>query len=112
MERLTKRINGIVVYIGKHKKYEEETPAELDSPAIREVLERLADYEDGKCSSVEGEWLLQKVHVGYGYYITVMKCSRCGKRTERVKPFCCRCGAKMHFNSEPNGKGGGIVNDR
>ncbi len=113
MERLTKRINGIVTYIGKHKKFEAETAAELETTAVREVLERLADYEDGKYSStVEGEWVLQQVHVGCGCYITIMKCSRCGRRTERIEPLCYGCGAKMHFNIESINEGGGVGNGR
>lgn len=47
MERLTKRCNGVVTYIGKENSYDTgQIPAELNVVARREILERLADYED------------------------------------------------------------------
>lgn len=47
MERLTKRINGVVTYIGKENSYDTgQIAAELNTAACREILERLAAYED------------------------------------------------------------------
>ena len=47
MKRLTKRINGVVTYIGKETSYDTgQIAAELNAAACREILERLADYED------------------------------------------------------------------
>ena len=47
MERLTKRINGVVTYIGEENSYDTgQIAAELNAAARREILERLADYED------------------------------------------------------------------
>ena len=47
MERLTKRRNGVTTYIGKENSYDTgQIPAELNVVARREILERLADYED------------------------------------------------------------------
>lgn len=47
MERLTKRINGVATYIGKENSYDTgQIAAELNVVARREILERLADYED------------------------------------------------------------------
>ncbi len=47
MERLTKRINGVATYIGKENSYDTgQIPAQLNVVARREILERLADYED------------------------------------------------------------------
>lgn len=47
MERLTQRTNGVVVYVGAHN---EETggqiPCEVGSQGVREILARLAEYED------------------------------------------------------------------
>ena len=49
MERLTKRINGVVTYIGEENSYDTgQIAAELNAAARREILERLADYEDTK----------------------------------------------------------------
>lgn len=46
-ERLTKRTNGVVVYVGAHN---EETggqiPCEVGPQGVREILARLAEYED------------------------------------------------------------------
>lgn len=51
MERLTKRINGVTTYIGKESSYDTgQIPAELNVVARREILERLADYEDAGLS--------------------------------------------------------------
>lgn len=47
MERLTMRRNGVVTYIGKENSYDTgQIAAELNVAARREILERLADYED------------------------------------------------------------------
>lgn len=47
MERLTKRINGVVTYIGKENSSDTgQIAAELNVAARREILERLAAYED------------------------------------------------------------------
>lgn len=47
MERLTQRTNGIVVYVGAHNKEAGgQTPFEVSSRGIREILARLAEYED------------------------------------------------------------------
>ena len=47
MERLTKRINGVVTYIGEENSYDTgQIAAELNAAARREILERLAAYED------------------------------------------------------------------
>lgn len=47
MERLTKRAEGIVVYAGGYKQYEGgDIPAEVSPQGVRELLVRLAEYED------------------------------------------------------------------
>lgn len=47
MERLTKRCNGVVTYIGKENSYDTgQIAAELNAATRREILERLAAYED------------------------------------------------------------------
>ena len=47
MDRLTKRCNGVVTYIGEENPYDTgQIAAELNTAACREILERLADYED------------------------------------------------------------------
>lgn len=47
MERLTKRCNGVVTYIGKENSYDTgQIAAEMNTAARREILERLGAYED------------------------------------------------------------------
>lgn len=46
MERLTKRIDSVVCYVGTHKQHCEDIPAEVSTAGVREVLDRLAEYED------------------------------------------------------------------
>ena len=47
MERLTKTVNGVVTYIGTGNEFDTGMlPAELSSGQIREVMKRLAAYED------------------------------------------------------------------
>ena len=47
MGRLTKRAGGTVVYAGGYKQYEGgDIPAEVSPQGVRELLVRLAEYED------------------------------------------------------------------
>ena len=47
MGRLTKRAGGTVVYAGRYKQYEGgDIPAEVSPQGVRELLVRLAEYED------------------------------------------------------------------
>nr|DAI67762.1 MAG TPA: hypothetical protein [Caudoviricetes sp.] len=47
MGRLTKRAGGTVVYAGRYKQYEGgDIPAEVSTQGVRELLVRLAEYED------------------------------------------------------------------
>lgn len=47
MKRLTKRCNGVVTYIGASNEYETgQIACEVNAQGIRELLERVAAYED------------------------------------------------------------------
>ena len=47
MERLTKRIDGVVVYVGTRNPYSTgQIPCEVDSAGVRGMMYRLAAYED------------------------------------------------------------------
>ena len=47
MERLTRRINGVVVYVGTNNPYTTgQIPCEVEPAGVREMMERLAAYED------------------------------------------------------------------
>ena len=61
MERLTKVIpENVVLYIGEHKKYDADIPAEMSTTAVRDVLHKLAAYEDTGLSPEQiagGRWI-------------------------------------------------------
>lgn len=47
MERLTKRTCGVVVYVGAHENTTTgQIPCEVSAAGVRELMERLAAYED------------------------------------------------------------------
>ena len=47
MERLTERTGGVIVYTGKHTKLPGiDCAASMRVAATRDVMQRLADYED------------------------------------------------------------------
>ena len=47
MERLTRRINGVVVYVGAKNPYSTgQIPCEDEPAGVREMMDRLAAYED------------------------------------------------------------------
>ena len=47
MERLTRRINGVVVYVGAKNPYSTgQIPCEVEPAGVREMMDRLAAYED------------------------------------------------------------------
>ena len=49
MERLTRRINGVVVYVGAKNPYSTgQIPCEVEPAGVREMMDRLAAYEDTK----------------------------------------------------------------
>lgn len=58
MERLTRRIAGVVTYVGTKNPYSTgQIPCEVDSAGVREMMYRLAAYED---SLLEPEEVLPK----------------------------------------------------
>lgn len=47
MKRLTKRVNGVVVYVGAHNDTDiGQIPCEVSAAGVREIMEQLAGYED------------------------------------------------------------------
>lgn len=47
MERLTRRINGVVVYVGSKNPYSTgQIPCEVEPAGVREMMDRLDAYED------------------------------------------------------------------
>ena len=57
-ERLTKRINGVVVYVGTNNPYTTgQIPCEVEPAGVREMMDRIAAYED---TGLEPEEVLPK----------------------------------------------------
>lgn len=47
MERMTRRINGVVVYVGAKNPYSTgQIPCEVEPAGVREMMDRLDAYED------------------------------------------------------------------
>lgn len=60
MERLTKRINGVVVYVGAKNPYSTgQIPCEVEPAGVREMMERLAAYEDKELTPEEVSTLVK-----------------------------------------------------
>lgn len=54
MERLTRRINGVVVYVGAKNPYSTgQIPCEVEPAGVREMMDRLAAYEDTELTPEE-----------------------------------------------------------
>ena len=54
MERLTRRINGVVVYVGAKNSYSTgQIPCEVEPAGAREMMDRLAAYEDTRLTPEE-----------------------------------------------------------
>ena len=54
MERLTRRINGVVVYVGAKNPYSTgQVPCEVEPAGVREMMDRLAAYEDTRLTPEE-----------------------------------------------------------
>jgi len=54
MERLTRRINGVVVYVGAKNPYSTgQIPCEVEPAGVREMMDRLAAYEDTRLTPEE-----------------------------------------------------------
>lgn len=54
MERLTRRCNGVVVYVGSERQNDTgDIPCEVSTQGVREILVRLAEYEDALLSPDE-----------------------------------------------------------
>lgn len=62
MERLTRRINGVVVYVGAKNPYSTgQIPCEVEPAGVREMMDCLAAYEDTgfeprEVSAIVKEW--------------------------------------------------------
>lgn len=75
MERLTRRTDGVVVYVGAHNEEAGgQIPCEVGPQGVREILARLAEYEDAGLSPAACEEA-RKIEEGlsvYGYSVARM----------------------------------------
>lgn len=73
MERLTRRIAGVVVYVGTKNPYATgRIPCEVDSAGVREMMYRLAAYEDTRL---------------YPESVEALKLSMMGKAISEIREF-------------------------
>lgn len=73
MERLTRRINGVVTYVGTKNPYSTgQIPCEVDSAGVREMMYRLAAYEDTRL---------------YQESVEALKLSMMGKAISEIREF-------------------------
>lgn len=90
MERLTRRINGVVVYIGTNNPYMNgQIPCEVEPAGVREMMYRLAAYEDTGLTpeeviSMHGEWrammsVLNSIGGGYTRLRELAEADRAGR---------------------------------
>lgn len=65
MERLTRRINGVVVYVGAKNPYSTgQIPCEVEPAGVREMMDRLAAYEDPGLTPEEVERSKLEIEAG------------------------------------------------
>lgn len=95
-KRLTARLNeNAVVYVGKYMDHETgDIPDELTTAAVREVLKKLADYED---SGLDPEKLRSNADIGFLRIIELLKADSEGKIV--ILPF--RLGKTLVDYSDP-----------
>ena len=83
MDRLTKR-EGDIVYMVKDGNL--LSPVALSGQEVRQVLQRLAEYEDGR----HGKWIKYTISDLFSH-----TCSACHCDVKEKTPHCPHCGAKM-----------------
>lgn len=110
MERLTRRIEGVVVYVGTKNPYSTgQIPCEVDSAGVREMMYRLAAYED---TGLEPERCAEFARAdAEGRYIVMRDAEQEGvarlrelaeaDRTGRVAILPCAVGGAMLDVSDP-----------
>ena len=103
MERLKRRINGVVVYIGTNNPYMNgQIPCEVEPAGVREMMYRLAAYEDTGLTpeeviSMHGEWrammsVLNSIGGGYTRLRELAEADKDG----RLVVLPCKVGDKLY----------------
>ena len=101
MERLTRRINGVVVYVGAKNPYSTgQIPCEVEPAGVREMMDRLARYEDtrlfpAEVHSMYGEWdAMMSVLNSIGSYDRLRELAEADK-DGRVVVLPCKVGQRV-----------------
>ena len=105
MERLTKRTCGVVVYVGAHENTTTgQIPCEVSAAGVREMMERLAAYEDtwlmpDEIKSMQGEHFtgleMAKLHSA----LMELKKYQEADRDGRLVVLPCKVGDTVYFRT-------------
>ena len=86
MERLTRKINGVVVYVGAKNPYSTgQIPCEVEPAGVREMMDRLAAFED---TGLEPEEITAMRHTLDEYHKVVDPLIRAQAAGRLVVPPC------------------------
>lgn len=92
MKRLTKRCNGVVTYIGASNEYETgQIACEVGSQGVRELLERVAAYEDTGCEPEQIAKAKDALEYAYGNAERIIKLAE-ADRDGRLVVLPCKVG--------------------
>lgn len=93
MERLTRRINGVVVYVGAKNPYSTgQSPCEVEPAGVREMMDRLAACED---TGLEPEEITAMRHTLDEYHKVVDPLIR-AQADGRLVVLPCKVGDKLY----------------
>ena len=97
MKRLTKRCNGVVTYIGASNEYETgQIACEVGSQGVRELLERVAAYEDTGCEPEQIAKAKDALEYAYGNAERIIKLAEADK-DGRVVVLPCKVGDTVYL---------------
>lgn len=98
MKRLTKRCNGVVTYIGASNEYETgQIACEVGSQGVRELLERVAAYEDTGCEPEQIAKAKDALEYAYGNAERIIKLAEADK-DGRLVVLPCKVGDTVWAN--------------
>lgn len=98
MKRLTKRCNGVVTYIGASNEYETgQIACEVGSQGIRELLERVAAYEDMGCEPEQIAKAKDALEYAYGNADRIIELTEADK-DGRLVVLPCKVGNMVWAN--------------
>ena len=100
MERLTKRCNGIVAYVGSEMQNDTgDIPCEVSTQGVREILVRLAENEDtrlsptGCAAAKKADELLEKNGIQIAALLELLEACEEG----RIVVLPCKVGDTVYF---------------